>query len=88
MNKRDAYIDLDKRLWDLMRQFWIDYLGIEVNASGSVLHGEWHVMRSNEFDGIKFKLSDKQMSELIGDGKTIVKEDDIINQKEYEGEDE
>jgi len=84
-NKRDKYIDLDKRLNKLMQQFGDDYPNeYDVSISGSVLYGGWRVQREG-FDGLKFKPSDKQMNELAVKGQTIVKKSDLIHQKEYDG---
>jgi len=87
-SKRDMYIDLDNRLENLMKQFWEDYPEQPgtISISGSVLFGEWHVQRDG-FDGLKFKPTEKQTIDLISGEGCIVKDSDIINQKEYDKDD-
>ena len=82
--KGDKYLDLDKRLDELMRKFFEDYPNeTDVSYTGSVFFGEWKVHRRG-FDGFKFLLNDVQQAELITKNQTIVREDDLIHQHPYE----
>ena len=77
----EAYKVLDRKLINIMNWFWNEYPLTKATFSGSVLHGEWRVHRSMQFDGLKFKLSDQQMSDLALNNSCIVYEKDLINQK-------
>ncbi len=77
-----AYKELDEELEKVMANFWGKYPEIEATYSGSVLYGTWGVERSKEFDGLKFKFNDEQMSKLVSEGECVVFHTDIINQRE------
>ena len=83
INKREAYRVLDERLNNLMEHFWALYPKLGVSMTGSVLYGEWRVMRNRKFDGLTFKMSDEQLTDLTTKKECMVKESDLINQEEY-----
>ena len=84
MNKRKAYQELDKNLKKVLKSFWKKYPDISVSYYGSVLWGNWQCGREGFIgEDISFKLSDEQITDLIRDGQCVVKEKDIMRQKEF-----
>ena len=80
----DAYKELDEKLNKLINDFWEKYPGIQLSTSGSVLYGEWHVMRDNKFDGLTFKVNWDQMTELVSNKSVTLSHHQLITQEKLE----
>lgn len=78
----DAYKKLDDKLHEVIVDFWAKNPGIPVSTSGSVLYGEWHAMRSTDFDGLKFKLTLDEISTFVRDDKITLTHSQMITQEE------
>ncbi len=78
----DAYKELDQKLWEVVEEFWKKYPGIPCSTSGSVLFGEWHAMRDNKFDGLKFKLTLAEISKFVKTDKITLTHTQMITQEE------
>lgn len=87
MIKTELYKELDRRLNDLMSQWWSEHSHINedlgISTSGSVLFGTWRVQRDG-FDGLKFRFTDDMITKFVQDKKITLTHDDMINQKEFE----
>ncbi len=91
-----AYDELDEALVKVMTEFWKKYpeefwkqypKGAVVGYSGSVRHGTWSVERDSQiFDGLKFRLDDDQMHDLIINDEVKLSHKDMVSQDKYHPE--
>ena len=77
----EAYKELDKAFRKVMQDFWKKHKDVDAYSTGSVLYGQFSVMRILDFDGLTFKVTDRQMNDLVSHDLCVVYEKDIINQK-------
>ena len=78
----EAYKELDKAFRKVMQDFWKKHKDVDAYSTGSELYGQFSVMRSLDFDGLTFKVTDRQMTDLVSNALCIVYEKDLINQKQ------